>query len=145
MTSMKTKEYLDSGWFVHDCITEYVDQFLTRAADMVRAGTKMTPLLIFWPEHPVKTDDAKVVTHTVLMEVSDSDDVKDLAKRGAKRTSAYGVLFFKHNENELHAVLETQRGSDTWSAKVQKRGDTWHVYAPTKTRGAYTLGVFDQI
>jgi hypothetical protein len=74
---------------------------------------------------------------------ADMPHITERARGGVKRTDAYAVLLITPHEDYLKAVLETPKGTETWTFKRRRHGDIFVIELPTRTRNADSLGVIE--
>ncbi len=136
---MNAREYIASGLFIHDDLVTRCAAVVGGLPDMWNRDQKISPVLLCWPEVPVKGSDGSSIDDVCVLDLTDiqEEERPDVIRQMSRRTKAYGLFFVEQKAGAVHASFETQHGSRTWTLPIRRHGDVLVLEEPV----VVTVGV----
>jgi hypothetical protein len=131
------KEYIKSDHFIHDYLVGLLIPLVEKLRKVANEGGDVSSVLVFWPERKIDNSDF----NTVIMDVPDPAQMKELAQGGAAKTKPIAIGFILTDPDGIRIGLETRAGTELWHIQKQKRGDIYFFKEPERTSNTECLGV----
>ena len=129
-----TRKYLASGQFIHDDIMLRCSGVVQEFYNLWREDRKIDPGVLAWPSTDVPADDGQMINSVVRMQLPpEREKHKDLLRKLAARISPYGIFVFWQEPKRVVAILETPKGTRTWTIPIERSADIL-VLGKTQTK-----------
>lgn len=131
---MDARQYIVTERFIHDDLYNRSAAVVRKLPDMWLRDKKISPVLLCWPESPVKGTDGSTIDDVCVLDLTDIAEAErpDVIKQMARRAKAYGLFFVEQKEGAVHAAFETRQGSFTWTLPIRRHGEVV-VLEPAQT------------
>lgn len=138
---MDIREYITSEKFIWDDLLKRGAAAVDNVRKTWRKKRKIPRLLISWPAEHVRTEDNKVITHTVSFQIPDGMSSQKAAVMLAEKTKAYALLLVERRGDTLYVILESHHGVRCWKMAVKLHGDLEVLEKEEATNNAEHIGV----
>jgi hypothetical protein len=134
--------HLVSEQLIHDRLLSQGEQAVARTYELWRTRGKIDKrILIAFPSQGVLTDDGKIITHHVVMELDPKEDLSLALRKLTERTSAYGLLLVDPQPRAIKIYLETVFGVRCWTIPIINSGGAKLLGTATSSDNTENLGM----
>lgn len=140
---MDARQYIVTQQFIHDDLLDRSAAVVRKLPDLWNRDKKIAPVLLCWPETPVKGSDGSSIDDVCVLDLTDiaEGERQDVIRQMTKRTKAYGLFFVEQKKDAVLAAFETRMGSRTWTLPIRRHGEVIVLEAARVATDGPAVGV----
>lgn len=140
---MDARQYIVSEQFIHDDLLDRAAAVVRKLPDMWNRDKKISPVLLCWPETPVKGSDGSSIDDVCVLDLTDASEEErpDLIRQMVRRSKAYGLFLVEQKKDTVRAAFETRLGSRTWTLPIRRHGEVVVLEAARVVTDGNAVGV----
>lgn len=139
-----TRKYLASGQFIHDELVARCNGVVEKLYDLWKKSRRVDPGVLAWPETTVMDDEGYPIDGIVSLQLPEETERHDnLLRKLVERVSPYGLFVVRQETHRIFAILETPRGTRSWTIPIERSADILVLGTTTAYDDRDVLGLIE--
>jgi len=131
-----TRKYITSEQFIHDDLMLRCSAVMEDVYRLWKRDKRIDAGILAWPDHDVPDDDGRPIAGIIRMQLPEDPKRQQGAIRNLiRRVDPYGIFIIRQEPGRIYAVLETPKGTRTWTIPIERSADV-RVLGKTHTQDA---------